>query len=131
VSFVTVTLCVASERAFVVVVVVVVVVVYFVIDSVRKLSDMPSYGDGVNILDEKGNDGIFLFTTASRPAMGPTCLPIKLTTLLDLVPRSGMRKAIPPLLNTSSRLSAKVSKRYIFITCYLVKHRGKFTFNFI
>jgi hypothetical protein len=35
------TLCVASQRVFVVVVVV--VVVYFVIDSVRKLLDTPSY----------------------------------------------------------------------------------------
>jgi uncharacterized protein HemY len=42
VSFATVTLCVASQRVFVVVVVVV-VVVYFVIDSVRKLLDTSSY----------------------------------------------------------------------------------------
>jgi hypothetical protein len=41
VSFATVTLCVASQRVFVVVVVVV-VVVYFVIDSVWKLLDTPS-----------------------------------------------------------------------------------------
>jgi len=41
VSFATITLCVASQRVFVVVVVV--VVVYFVIDSVRKLLDTPSY----------------------------------------------------------------------------------------
>jgi len=34
---------VASHRMFVVVVVVVVVVVYFVIDSVQKLLDTPSY----------------------------------------------------------------------------------------
>jgi hypothetical protein len=46
VSFTAITLCVASQRVFVVVVVVVVVavvvVVYFVIDSVRKLLDTPS-----------------------------------------------------------------------------------------
>jgi len=43
VSFVAITLCVASQQVFTVVVfVVVVVVVYFVIDSVRKLSDTPS-----------------------------------------------------------------------------------------
>jgi hypothetical protein len=41
-SFAVITLCVASQRVFVVVVVVV-VVVYFVIDSVRKLTDTPSY----------------------------------------------------------------------------------------
>jgi hypothetical protein len=40
VSFATITLCVASQRVFVVVVV---VVVYFVIDTVRKLVDTPSY----------------------------------------------------------------------------------------
>jgi hypothetical protein len=38
VSFAAVTLCVASQRVFIVV-----VVVYFVIDSVRKLLDTPSY----------------------------------------------------------------------------------------
>jgi hypothetical protein len=36
VGFVAITLCVASQRVFV-------VVVYFVIDSVRKLLDIPSY----------------------------------------------------------------------------------------
>jgi hypothetical protein len=40
VSFAAITLCVASQR---VLIVVVVVVVYFVIDSVRKLLDTPSY----------------------------------------------------------------------------------------
>jgi hypothetical protein len=43
VSFAAITLRVASQRVFIVVVVVVVVVVYFVIDSVRKLLDTPSY----------------------------------------------------------------------------------------
>jgi hypothetical protein len=41
VSFATITLCVASQQVFIIVVVV--VVVYFVIDSVRKLLDTPSY----------------------------------------------------------------------------------------
>jgi hypothetical protein len=41
VSFAAITLCVASQRVFIVVVVV--VVVYSVIDSVRKLLDTPSY----------------------------------------------------------------------------------------
>jgi hypothetical protein len=36
VNFVSITLCVASQRVFI-------VVVYFVIDSVRKLLDTPSY----------------------------------------------------------------------------------------
>jgi hypothetical protein len=38
VSFAAITICVASQRVFVVV-----VVVYFVIDSVRQLLDTPSY----------------------------------------------------------------------------------------
>jgi len=37
VSFASITLCVASQRVFIV------VVIYFVIDSVRKLLDTPSY----------------------------------------------------------------------------------------
>jgi hypothetical protein len=39
-EFPAITLCVTSQRVFIVVVV---VVVYFVIDSVRKLLDTPSY----------------------------------------------------------------------------------------
>jgi hypothetical protein len=42
VSFITITLCVASRRVLVVVVVVVFGVVYFVIDSVLKLLDTPT-----------------------------------------------------------------------------------------
>jgi hypothetical protein len=43
VSFAAIALCVASQRVFIIiVVVVVVVVVYFVIDSVRRLLDLPS-----------------------------------------------------------------------------------------
>jgi hypothetical protein len=40
VSFAAIKFCVASQRVFVV------VVVYFVIESVRKLFDTPSYGAG-------------------------------------------------------------------------------------
>jgi hypothetical protein len=39
VSFAAITLCVASQRVFV-------IIVYFVIDSVRKLMDIPSYRRG-------------------------------------------------------------------------------------
>jgi hypothetical protein len=45
VSFAAITLCVASQRVFIVVIVVVVVVVDFFIDSVRKLLDIISYND--------------------------------------------------------------------------------------
>jgi uncharacterized membrane protein len=40
-SFAAITLCVASQRVF--------IVVYFVIDSVRKLLDTPSYVTGALI----------------------------------------------------------------------------------
>jgi len=43
VTFGTITLCVASQRVF--------VVVYFIIDSVRKLFDTPALGYG---LDDRG-----------------------------------------------------------------------------
>jgi hypothetical protein len=46
VIFASITLCVASQRVFVVVVVVV-VVVHFVIDSVWKLLGIPSYNPGI------------------------------------------------------------------------------------
>jgi hypothetical protein len=57
VTFAAITLCVASQRVFIIiiiiiiiVVVVVVVVVYFVIDSVRKALDTPSYVYCMNCL---------------------------------------------------------------------------------
>jgi hypothetical protein len=42
VSFAAITLCVASQRVF--------IVVYFVIDSVRKLLDTPSYSPRFSLL---------------------------------------------------------------------------------
>jgi hypothetical protein len=42
VRFAAITLCVASQRVFI-------VVVYFVIDSVRKLLDTPLYTDQVKV----------------------------------------------------------------------------------
>jgi hypothetical protein len=77
--------------------------------------------------------GIFLFTTVSRTAVGPTQPPIQwvpgalslgvkwpgreATTHLHLVPRSRMRGAIPPL------------PHYVFVAWCLVKHRDNFTFT--
>jgi hypothetical protein len=43
VGFAAITLCVASQRVF--------IVVYFVIDSVRKLSDTPSHHKKVNLIN--------------------------------------------------------------------------------
>jgi hypothetical protein len=82
VSFDAITLCVASQRVFIV------VSVYFVIDSVRKLLVTPSYrscyprrdyGFWEYFINEllPSNEGIFIFATASRPAVGPTQPPIR------------------------------------------------------
>jgi hypothetical protein len=78
-------------------------------------------------LEDRGFDysqglGIFLYTTASRPALGLTQPPIqwvpgalslgvKLITSLHLVPRSRMRGAIPPAPNTPSSCDAQFKKR--------------------
>jgi hypothetical protein len=61
VSFAAITLCVASQRVFI-------VVVYFVIDSVRKLLDTPSYTPTLRhtnknaVLTQNGNMIYFLLT---------------------------------------------------------------------
>jgi hypothetical protein len=80
VSFAAITLCVASQRVFV-------VVVDFVIDSVRKLLDTPSYysldstrspSNRALIIGRSCRGlGIFLFTTVSRMGLGPTHSPIQ------------------------------------------------------
>jgi hypothetical protein len=60
--------------------------------------------------------GFSLFTTGSRPVLGPTLPPtelsgqsVKLPTLLYLVLRLRMLEAIPPLPNTSSWRGALLS----------------------
>jgi hypothetical protein len=90
VSFGTVTLCVASQRA------IPKVSVCFVIDSVRKLLITPSN----------------FIAAASRHLLGPTQLPIQLAPGINrlahdadhfyLAPGLRMRAAIPPLHQTSS-----------------------------
>jgi hypothetical protein len=49
VSFVAITLCVVSQRVFIV------VSVYFVIDAVRKLLDTPSYVFPLNCFEQTRN----------------------------------------------------------------------------
>jgi hypothetical protein len=69
--------------------------------------------------------GIFLFTTTSRPALGPTQPRfqwVKLTTHLNLVPMLRMRRAIspPPYVLMEWCL---IKLRVALIAWYLVKHR--------
>jgi hypothetical protein len=68
---------------------------------------------------------IFLFTAASRPALGPfpwgwSGRGVKLTTHLHLVPKPSMRGAISPLPQYALMAWSSVKK----------KHRDNFTFNF-
>jgi hypothetical protein len=123
VSFAAITLCVAFQRVSVV------VSVYFVIDSVRKLLDTPSYlmeGLGSRYIsgsvatslqtgrprfDSRHGLEMFLFATASILALRSTrgLFPRRkiargmiLTTHLHLAPKL-MRGAIPPLTHTFSQ----------------------------
>jgi hypothetical protein len=43
VSFEAITLCVTYQRVFIIIIIIVIIIVYFVIDSIRKLLDTPSY----------------------------------------------------------------------------------------
>jgi hypothetical protein len=58
VSFAAITLCVASQRVFIV------VSVYFVIDSVRKLLDTPSYSNEFCLVIRASGD---YFPKLSKP----------------------------------------------------------------
>jgi hypothetical protein len=74
VSFAAITLCVASQRVFIIVVVVVVVVVVVIMDSVQKLLDTPSYHSffikSIGTLPYCGNDSahcsFLYFRTSSQ-----------------------------------------------------------------
>jgi hypothetical protein len=69
VSFAAITLCVASERVFVV------ISVYFVIDSVRKLLDIPLHFFVVRYLVEPGDNFTFSFTFYFKISVVLVCGP--------------------------------------------------------
>jgi hypothetical protein len=126
VSFAAITLCVVSQRVFV-------VVVYFVIDSVRKLLDTPI---GVLGFDSRQGLGIFLFTIASRTALGPTQAPIQwVPGALSLeVKRPGCEADhSPPLVPRSDnacRYTSNPPIRLHGVVLIKKKHRDNFTFTF-
>jgi hypothetical protein len=93
---------------------------------------------------------IFLFTTTSIPAVGPTKPPIqwvagdlslgvkqpgvRLTTHLHLVPRSRMRGAIPPLSQYAfmAWCLVKVQKQlYLYLYVFTREKVSKFDLNFM
>jgi hypothetical protein len=86
---------------------------------IHKATRLRDGRSGLSVFDFWRGLGIFLFTTASRPALGPTQLPIqwvlaflspglKLKSRLHLAPRL-LRGTIPPLHHTHSRRCAYLS----------------------
>jgi hypothetical protein len=79
--------------------------------------------------------GIFLFTTASRTALGPTQPPIQwvLGALSLGVKRSGREAehSPPSSAKIKNAWSYTSALQYVFMVWYLVKHRDNFTFTLI
>jgi hypothetical protein len=121
VSFATITLRVASQRVFIV------VSVYFVIDSVRKLLDTPSYLNSFMPNDYRDSRvqfpaglGIFLFTTASRTVLVPTQPPIQwVPGALSLAVKRRAREA-----DHSPPSSAKVKNAWSYTSISPIRLHG-------
>jgi hypothetical protein len=127
VSFTAITLYDASQRVFIV------VSVHFVIVSVRKLLDAISdWTIGVLGFDSRRELGIFLFTTVSETALGPTKPPIQwVTGTFSLgVNRPGREAdhSPPSSAEVKDAWSYTSTPQYVFMAWCLVKHRNNFTF---
>jgi hypothetical protein len=76
---------------------------------------------------------MYLFTTASRTTVGPTHPPIELVPgVLSMdVKRPGHEADYKPpsSAEVKNAWSYNSIPQYVFMEWYLVKHRGKFTFN--
>jgi hypothetical protein len=90
-------------------------------------------------LDDRGFESqqglrIFLFTTASRPALGPTQPPIQwVPGALSLgVKRSGREAdhSPPSSAEVKNAWSYTSTAQYVFMVGAQLKHRDKFTFIF-
>jgi hypothetical protein len=88
---------------------------------------------GVLGFDSRQWLGIFLFTTASRTALGPTQLPIKwVPGALSLgINRPGheANHSLPSSAEVKNSWSYTSTPQYVFIAWFLVKHRDTFTFT--
>jgi hypothetical protein len=89
---------------------------------------------GVLGFDSRLRLGIFLFTTASRTALGPTQAPIQwVPWALSLGVKRPEREAdhSPPFSATvKNAWSYTSTSQYFFMARCLVKHRDNFTFTF-
>jgi hypothetical protein len=91
---------------------------------------------GVLRFDSRGGGlGIFLFTTASRTALGPTQPPIqRVPGALSLGVKRPGREADhspPSSAEVKNALRYTSTPPYVFMAWCLVKHRDNFTFTFI
>jgi hypothetical protein len=92
------------------------------------------YGWTIGVLgfDSRRGLGIFLFTTASRTALGPTQPPIQwVTGALSLGIKRPGREADhshPPSVEVKNAWSYTSTPRYAFMAWCLINHRGNFTF---
>jgi hypothetical protein len=94
-----------------------------VVYSVQRLG----YGlDGRGSIPGRGSDGIFLFTTASRPALGPTQLPFQwVPTALTPSIKRPVREADhspPSSAEVENKCSYTSAPQYAFMAWCLVKH---------
>jgi hypothetical protein len=82
---------------------------------------------GVLGFDSRWGLGIFLFTTASRTALGPTQRGLSLG-----VKRQGREAdhSPPPSAQVKMRGAIHPLPQYVFMSWCLVKHRDNFTFTF-
>jgi hypothetical protein len=83
--------------------------------------------------DSKRGLGIFLFTTASRMALGPTQPPIQwVSGALSLGVKRPEREAdhsLPSSAKVKNAWSYTSIPRYVFMVWCLVKHRDNFTYT--
>jgi hypothetical protein len=90
---------------------------------------------GVLRFDSRRGLGIFLFTTASRTALGPTQPPIQwIPGALSLGIKRPGREADhspPSSAEVKNAWSYTSTPRNVFMAWCLVKHRGKFTFTYL
>jgi hypothetical protein len=88
---------------------------------------------GVLGFDSRRGLGIFLFTTASRTALGPTQPPIQwVPAALSLGVKRPGREADhspPSSIEVKECVELYLHSQYVFMTWCLVKHRNNFTFT--
>jgi hypothetical protein len=86
---------------------------------------------GVRIFESRQGLGIFLFSTASRPALGPNQPPFQWVpgALSPMIKRPGRKANHTPPSSAEVKNAWRYTsiRQYIFIAWYLVKHRDNFT----